>query len=52
MLCELSLLLNIKEGAEEQFPEVGENSFYEKLWNHLDKWEWETATLASVRVGH
>ena len=36
-------LLNIytlkKEGVEEQFPEVGGNSHYEKLWNHLDKME-------------
>ena len=39
MLCELSLLLNKKEGVEEQFPEVRENSLYEKLWNHLDKRE-------------
>ena len=39
MLCELSLLLNIKEGVEEQFPEVWENSLYEKLLNHLDKRE-------------
>ena len=39
MLCELSLLFNKKEGMEEQFPEVTENSLYEKLWNHLDKRE-------------
>ena len=39
MFCDLSLLLNIKEGVEEQFPEVRENSLYEKLWNHLDKRE-------------
>ena len=31
MLCELSLLFNKKEGVEEQFPEVTENSLYEKL---------------------
>ena len=37
MLCELSLLLNKKEGVEEQFPEVRENSLYEKLLNHLDR---------------
>ena len=39
MLCELSLLLNKKEGVEEQFPEVRENSLYEKLLNHLEKRE-------------
>ena len=39
MLCELSLLFNKKVGVEEQFPEVRENSIYEKLWNHLDKRE-------------
>ena len=39
MLCELSLLFNKKEGVEEQFPEVRENSLYEKLFNHLDKRE-------------
>ena len=39
MLCELYLLFNKKEGVEEQFPEVGGNSHYEKLWNHLDKRE-------------
>ena len=39
MLCELSLLFNKKEGVEEQFPEVTENSLYEKLWNHFDKRE-------------
>ena len=39
MLCELSFLFNIKERVEEQFPEVRENSLYEKLWNHLDKKE-------------
>ena len=38
-LCELSLLFNKKEGVEEQFPEVTENSLYEKLWHHLDKKE-------------
>ena len=38
-LCELSLLLNKKEGVEEQFPEVRENSLYEKLLNHLAKRE-------------
>ena len=32
MLCELSLLFTKKEGVEEQFPEVTENSLYEKLW--------------------
>ena len=37
MLCELSLLVNTKEGVEEQFPEVRENSLNEKLLNHLDK---------------
>ena len=39
MLCELSIWFNKKEGVEEQFPEVRENSLYEKLWNHLDKRE-------------
>ena len=39
MLCELSLLFNKKEGVEEQFPEVTENSLNEKLGNHLDKRE-------------
>ena len=39
MLCELSLLVNKNEGVEEQFPEVRENSLYEKLLNHLDKRE-------------
>ena len=39
MLCELSILFNIKEGVEEQFPEVVGNSHYEKLWHHLDKRE-------------
>ena len=28
-----------EEGVEEQFPEVRENSLYEKLWNDLDKRE-------------
>ena len=32
ILCELSLLINLKEGVEY-------NSLYEKLWNHLDKRE-------------
>ena len=35
MLCELYLLLNIKEGVE-KFPKVRENSPYEKLLNHID----------------
>ena len=39
MLCELSLLFNKKEGVKEQFPEFTENSFCEKLWNHLDNRE-------------
>ena len=39
MLCGLSLLFNIMEDVEEQFPEVRENSLYEKLWNHLDRRE-------------
>ena len=39
MLCELSLLFNRKEGVEEQFPEVTENSLYDKLWKQLDKRE-------------
>ena len=39
MLCELSLLINKKEGVEEQFPEVVGNSHCEKLWNHLDQSE-------------
>ena len=38
MLCELYLLLNIKEGVE-KFPKVRENSPYEKLLNHLAKRE-------------
>ena len=28
-----------KEGVEEKFPEVRENSLYAKLWNQLDKRE-------------
>ena len=32
-------MFNKKEGVEEQFPEVTENSFYEKIWNHLEKRE-------------
>ena len=39
IMCELSLLFNKKEGVEEQFHEVTENSLYEKLWHHLDKRE-------------
>ena len=35
--CELSLLVNLKEGVAVQLPQVWGNSLYEKLWNHLDK---------------
>ena len=51
-LCELSLLFNIKEGVEEQFPEVRENSPYEKLWNHLDKRELRDFGLTNVVFSH
>ena len=39
MLCELSPLINKKEGVEEQFPEIVGNSHFEKLWNALDRRE-------------
>ena len=37
--CVSSLFCSKKEGVEEQFPKVRENSVYEKLLNPLDKRE-------------